>query len=144
MVAFVPRVSIEWRPVHDRRTRNAGCGKAPPTHARHAGDPGQLPAESLKMCNSSRDAPQPECLLVGTRLTRLGRRRETVAIEKPTRNSRDITKIRYEMHTNHMDQSEYQLSLLRALVKRLAIDGVNGVVSISIVGATTKPQYSIR
>jgi hypothetical protein len=60
----VPRVSIEWRPVHDRRTRNAGCGKAPPTHARHARDPRQLLAEISKSA-VLRVTPQLECLLVG-------------------------------------------------------------------------------
>lgn len=41
---------------------------------------------------------------------------------------------------SHGPIPQYQLSPLWALVKRLAIDGVNGAVSISIVRATTKAQ----
>jgi len=51
--------------VHDRRTRNAGCGKAPPTHARHARDPRQLLAEISKSA-VLRVTPQLESLLIGT------------------------------------------------------------------------------
>jgi hypothetical protein len=69
-VGLVPRVSIEWRPVHDRRTRNAGRGKAPPIHARHVEDPGQSLAEISKSA-ILRVTPQLEYVLLGTRLTRL-------------------------------------------------------------------------
>lgn len=52
------------------------AGKPPPTHGRHAGDPGQMLAEISKSA-VLRVTPKLEYLLVGTRLTRLKKTRNT-------------------------------------------------------------------